>query len=66
MAKDNEMCFLRVSKPEIDLPVETNLYSQDVYDKGRENLMLFRKNGYIKEDSEERMYIYMQKMGDRE
>ena len=66
MAKDNEMCFLRVSKPEIDLPVETNLYSQDVYDKGRENLMLFRKNGYIKEESEERMYIYMQKMGDRE
>jgi len=28
--------------------------------------MLFRKNGYIKEDTEERMYIYMQKMGERE
>lgn len=59
MAKGNEMCFLRVSKPEIDLPDGTNLYSQEVYEKGRENLMLFRKNGYIKEDNEERMYIYM-------
>lgn len=66
MARDNEMCFLRVSKPEIDLPAGTNLYCQDVYDKGRENLMLFRKNGFIKEDSEERMYIYMQKIGERE
>lgn len=59
MAKGNEMCFLRVSKPEIDLPVGTNLYSQEVYDKGRENLMIFRKNGFIVEDSEPRMYIYM-------
>jgi len=38
MAKGNEMCFLRVSKPEIDLPDGTNLYSQEVYEKGRENL----------------------------
>ena len=66
MAKGNDMCFLRVSKPEIDLPAGTNLYSQEVYDKGRENLMLFRKEGFIVEDSEARMYIYMQKMGDRE
>jgi uncharacterized protein (DUF1015 family) len=59
MAKGNEMCFLRVSKPEIDLPAGTNLYAQEVYDKGRENLMLFRKEGFIVEDSEARMYIYM-------
>ena len=28
--------------------------------------MLFRKEGFIKEDTEERMYIYMQKMDGRE
>jgi uncharacterized protein (DUF1015 family) len=39
MAKGNDMCFLRVSKPEIDLPAGTNLYSQEVYNKGRENLV---------------------------
>ena len=66
MAAGNEMCFLRVSKPEIDLPAGTNLYSPEVYAKGRENLLLFRKEGWIQEDIEERMYIYMQKMLGRE
>ena len=66
MAEGNDMCFLRVSKPEIDLPEGTDLYSPDVYQKGRDNLMYFREKGYIKEDSQSRMYIYMQKMGERE
>ena len=66
MASGNEMCFLRVSKPEIDLPGGTNLYSPEVYAKGRENLMLFREKGWIREDTHERMYIYMQKMAGRE
>ena len=30
-ANGNEMCFYRVSKPEIDLPAGTNLYSPEVY-----------------------------------
>ncbi len=59
MADGNDMSFLRVSKPEIDLPAGTNLYAPEVYAKGRENLMLFRKEGWIVEDSHERMYIYM-------
>ena len=46
-ASGNEMSFYRVSKPEIDLPAGTNLYSSEVYQKGRENLMLFRKEGWI-------------------
>lgn len=66
MAKGNDMCFLRVSKPEIDLPEGTNLYSNDVYAKGRENLEEFMHKGYVVADTEDRMYIYMQKMGDRE
>ena len=66
MARGNDMCFLRVSKPEIDLPAGTNLYAAEVYEKGRENLVYFMKQGYVHEDSDERMYIYMQKMGDRQ
>ena len=66
MAKGNEVSFLRVSKPEIDLPAGTNLYASEVYDKGRENLIKFRDGGWIQEDEEERMYIYMQKMQGRE
>lgn len=66
MVKGNEFSFLRVSKPEIDLPEGTNLYATEVYAKGRENLIKFRDNCWIREDKEERMYIYMQKMQGRE
>jgi len=59
MAKGNEMCFLHVNKPEIDLPEGTNLYDQKVYEKGKENLEKFKKNGWLVKDEEERMYIYM-------
>src|ERR1044071_2593757 len=37
LAKDNPLSFLHVSKPEIDLPPETDLYSAEVYAKGKEN-----------------------------
>lgn len=60
MAGDNEMCFLHVNKPEIDLPAGTNLYAQEVYEKGRDNLEKFKKNGWVKQDSEPRVYVYMQ------
>ena len=59
MANGNDMSFLRVNKPEIDLPEGTNLYDDQVYKTGKENLELFKKNGWIKQDTEERMYIYM-------
>jgi len=64
MAKGNEMSFLHVNKPEIDLPAGTDLYSEEVYQKGKENLDKFIREGLLVKDDEERMYIYMQKMGD--
>ena len=48
MAGDNEMSFLHVNKPEIDLPEGTDLYSEEVYEKGRDNLLKFRKLGWVK------------------
>ena len=36
MAAGNPLSFLHVSKPEIDLPPGTDLYSPEVYAKGRE------------------------------
>ena len=64
MSDGNPMSFLHVNKPEIDLPVETDPYSDDVYNKGRENLLKFIENGNLVQDSEERLYIYQQTMGD--
>src|SRR6201997_3308080 len=37
MAAGNPLSFLHVSKPEIDLPPGTDLYSPPVYAKGAEN-----------------------------
>ena len=65
MAGTNEMSFLRVDKPEIELPVGHDPYSPDVYELGRENLEKFKKLGYLHRDDEARMYIYMQRMGER-
>ena len=65
MAGTNEMCFLHVNKPEIDLPVGTNLYDQSVYETGRDNLQKFREEGWLRQDDQNRMYIYKQKMGDQ-
>jgi uncharacterized protein (DUF1015 family) len=64
MTGDNDMFFLHLEKPEIDLPEGTNLYDQKVYEKGRENLEKFIHKGYLVEDTEPRMYIYMQGMGE--
>ena len=64
MASDNPLSFLHVNKPEIDLPEDTDPYSDDVYNKGRENLLKFVKEGILVQDSEETMYIYEQTMGE--
>ncbi len=58
MAAGNPLSFLHVNKPEIDLPVETDPYSDDVYNKGRENLLKFIEDGLLVHDTEDRLYIY--------
>jgi uncharacterized protein (DUF1015 family) len=64
MADGNPMSFLNVNKPEITLPAETDPYDEQVYTRGRANLEHFISEGYLQQDSEERMYIYRQTMGD--
>ena len=41
-AAANEYSLLHIIKPEIDLPEGINLYSQEVYDKAKENLQKFK------------------------
>lgn len=64
MADGNPMSFLNVNKPEITLPVETDPYADEVYNRGRDNLLHFIENGYLVQDTESRIYIYQQTMGD--
>ena len=47
----NPDSFLHVVKPEIDLPPDTNLYSEAVYEKGRENFEAMLTAGTFTEDA---------------
>ena len=63
IAGGNPLSFLHVSKPEIDLPSGTDLYSSEVYDKGRENFQKLIAKGFLKQDSRPMFYFYRQIMG---
>ena len=64
-AGDNPYCFLRVVKPEIELPEDINLYSQQVYDKALSNFKAFIEEGYLVQDQKRHFYVYAQRWGDK-
>ena len=63
IARGNPLSFLHVSKPEIDLPPGTDLYSPEVYAQGRENFQKLIARGALKVDSQPNFYLYRQIMG---
>jgi uncharacterized protein (DUF1015 family) len=64
MAAGNASSFLHVSKPEIDLPPGTDLYSAQVYAKGKENFSRLIDQGALAQDAQACFYLYRQVMGD--
>jgi len=64
MADGNPLSFLHVSKPEIDLPEGTDVYSDEVYAKGAENLQKLIANGALFHEEKPCYYLYRQIMGD--
>ncbi len=65
MVKGNPYSFLHVDKAEIDLPAGTDLYSEAVYLKARENLDGLVSQGICHQESEPRIYVYRQIMNGR-
>lgn len=65
MATGNPVSFLHVDKPEIDLPEDTYLYDEKVYQKGLENLEKFIDQGTLKQDAKPCLYLYAQTMDGR-
>ncbi len=61
-ADGNPLSFLHVVKPEIDLPQDTYLYSDEVYTKGKDNLKELIDQGIMKQDESPYYYIYAQTM----
>jgi len=63
-AEGKPYSFLHISKPEIDLPEDTDPYAPEVYAKGAENLNKLVDAGVLIRDEEPRYYVYRLKMGE--
>ncbi len=55
--------FLHISKPEIDLPADTDPYAPAVYAKGAENLKRLVDAGVLMRDTSPHYYVYRLRMG---
>ena len=55
--------LLHVDRAEIDLPPETDPYSDAVYAKALENFTALQKDGALIRESEPCIYLYQQRMG---
>src|SRR5215468_971757 len=66
LAADNPLSFLHVSRPEIDLPDDTNVYSDAVYEKAVQNYERLRQEAPLQQDDQPGLYVYRLKMGNHE
>ena len=66
LAAGNPASFLHVSRPEIDLPEETDPHSDEVYRKGAENFARLEHDAPLVRESEPSVYLYRLRMGDHE
>jgi uncharacterized protein (DUF1015 family) len=62
-AAGNPLSFLRVSKPEIDLPPSTDPYAPEVYAKGKANFERLIAEGALQSDTQACFHLYRQIMG---
>lgn len=65
MVKNNPISFLHVDRAEIDLPVGTDPYCDEVYLKAKENLENLEESGALIQDENPCFYIYKQRMNGR-
>ncbi len=61
----NPLSFIKVEKAEVTLPEGTDLYSEAVYNKAKENLYTYLKDGDMIQDEKEAFYVYRQIMDGR-
>lgn len=66
LASGNPFSFLHVSRPEIDLPEGTDLYSDRVYGKAVDNFQALIKNCPLEHETEPSIYLYRLLMGEHE
>ena len=65
LAGDNPDSFLRVSRSEIELPADTDVYSEAVYAKAAANFDRLMQQAPLALEDEPSLYLYRLRMGDR-
>ena len=66
LAAGNPLSFLHVSRPEIDLPEGTDLYSEPVYRKAFDNFQSLTQTCPLQTEDVPSLYLYRLIMGDHE
>jgi uncharacterized protein (DUF1015 family) len=66
LAGDNQLSFLRVSRPEIELPDGTDLYSDKVYERAASNFDRLLSSAPLIIEDEPSLYFYRLRMSGRE
>jgi uncharacterized protein (DUF1015 family) len=64
LAAGNPLSFLHVSRPEIDLPEGTGIYSDETYAKARENFDKLKRVCPLETEREPSLYLYRLVMGE--
>jgi uncharacterized protein (DUF1015 family) len=63
LAANHPHSLLHVDRAEIDLPPETDPYSDAVYARARENFIALQDEGALLRETEPCVYLYQQRMG---
>lgn len=66
LAEGNPLSFLHVSRPEIDLPPGTDIYSETVYRKAVDNFEQLIATAPLEKETEPSLYLYRLIMGGHE
>jgi len=65
-ASGNPLSFLHVSRPEIDLPAGTPIYSDEVYAKAADNFDALKRECPLQSEETPSLYLYRLIMGNQE
>jgi len=66
LATDHPLSLLHVTRPEIDLPDGTNIYSDEVYARAAENFQRLIETCPLETETEPSLYLYRLVMGEHE
>jgi uncharacterized protein (DUF1015 family) len=64
LAQANPLSFLHVSRPEIDLPDGTDIYSDAVYEKAAQNFEKLKSAAPLSVEETASLYVYRLRMGE--